>query len=98
KEETRTVPLFNVIEVSGAIAATVTAGADLHVVIITDENLLDKVKTTVVDGRLRVAPVSGFQSQNGVKVRIAAPVVNALLASGASTIEAAALTGAGDAG
>jgi hypothetical protein len=92
KEETREVGPFTAVEVSGAIEATVTPGAETSVKLSGDDNLVPLVVTEVRDGKLSVRMKDGSNVSTKLPLRaaITAPKVNSVSASGAVTLRATA--------
>lgn len=96
KEETRDVPAFSKLELSQAIRAEVTVGAETSVRVKADDNVLKLVKTEVKGGTLVVGYESGVavETRDGVMVTITTPALNAITARTASSVKATLKPGA----
>lgn len=88
KEETRSVPAFTGVEVSGGITADVTVGPEQKVILSADENLLPLLRTRVVDGVLRVDHEGSIRSNNTIKLTVVTPKLDRLGGSGGCTVHA----------
>jgi len=89
--ESRAVPSFSAVEVSGALRAEVTTGA-LAVDVVFDDNLIDKLETTVSGGVLQVS-CRGCSPSGDAIIRVSAPEIVGIEVSGASDITAVDITG-----
>ncbi|XXF78213.1 DUF2807 domain-containing protein [Myxococcaceae bacterium GXIMD 01537] len=88
KEERREVGSFERVAIGSGLSATVRTG-ETSVSLSGDEKLLQRIETRVKDGELlvRVRDHRSFRS-NGIKVTITTPRLEAVEASGGSTVEA----------
>lgn len=85
--EARDVGDFKGVDVSSVFQVEIVAGEDLTVEVEADDNLLPLIKTEVRSGVLHIETVERIRSRNGIKVRISAPAVEEIRASGASKID-----------
>jgi hypothetical protein len=83
---------FDRIEVGGVFVVEVVAGKDHSIQIEADDNLLDHISTEVTGGTLSISMKEHVKSSNSIKVRITAPVVNGVEASGASNVTIAGIS------
>ena len=88
KTEVRTIGEFNAISHGVVGTVNVTVGQPQSVSVTLDDNLVQFVKTDVVDGELRLSMSQNFQSDVGLKVEISVPSIQALNASGVGNLEA----------
>ena len=94
--ESREVPAFHAVQVASGIHAELLVGPLKPLDVSGDDNILPLVRTEVVDGELRI----GFQSNTSIEstgditVRITAPALDSIGASGGSV--ASGQVGAGD--
>lgn len=84
--ETRDVGSFNGVNVSGVFHVEITAQKDFAVEIEADDNLLPLIKIEVRDGVLRIETEKRISTNNPLKVRISAPNIDSIEASGASRV------------
>lgn len=89
--ETRNVTDFKGVEVSGIFEVEITAQKDFAVEVEADDNLIPLIRTEVRDGVLRIETAERLSTENGLKVRISAPDINDIDASGVSKIDLANL-------
>ncbi len=89
--ERRNVSEFKGIDVSGIFEVEVTAQKDLAVEVEADDNLIPLIKTEVRGGVLYIKAERRISSEHGVKVRVSAPDISDIDASGASKVTAAGL-------
>lgn len=78
---------FSSIEVGGVFKVEVTAQKDFSVQIEGDDNLLQFVEMTVNDGRLEISTTKRIKASKPILVRISAPNIEGLQASGASRVK-----------
>lgn len=94
KTEHRTPGEFKSLVLSGAYAVTIESGqAETAVTITTDDNLVDLVKTEMVDGALKISNKSDINPSKSVEVKISLKELVSLDVSGAGKIEAKNLSG-----
>jgi hypothetical protein len=93
KEEARPVASFSEIEVANAIELDATIGPAADLLITTDDNILPHVRTEVEGDRLRIYLDGSYSTDLGVKVKVIAPELRALLGSGASTTKLSGVAG-----
>jgi hypothetical protein len=89
-KQTREIKAFRGIEAGGAIDVTIEKGDSFIVVIETDENLQDNVKTTVSDSILRIT-TKNIRNSKKLKAYIAMPELTYVKASGATDINGVSL-------
>lgn len=95
KAETRDVPEFTEIAVSGAYRVEVVCGQPRSVVVEADDNLLAHIKTEVQGGRLTVTQGRGMSFKSLPLVRISVPDVRAVGVDGASDFQLTGLKNEG---
>lgn len=84
--ERRDLTEFNAIEVSGVFEVEALAGKDYSVEVEADDNLLPLIKTEMHGGVLRLTTEKSIASKNPIRVRVTAPNIENLEASGASKV------------
>ncbi len=89
--ETRDISGFKGIDVSGVFQVEITAQKEFAVEIEADDNLLPLIKTEVRDGILRIETRERLKSENGLKIRISAPDIDHIDASGVSKVNLSAV-------
>lgn len=82
--EKRDVTGFSAIDVSNVFVVEVTSQSEFSVEVEADDNLLPLIKTEVQNGRLEISAEKKIKSKSPIKVRIGAPNIEKLNASGAS--------------
>jgi hypothetical protein len=82
--ESRDVGEFAEISVSSAIKLDVTVGPAISVSVTADDNILPHVKTELISDRLKIYVDESYSSKLGVKVKLTAPALHGLRASGAA--------------
>lgn len=89
--QTRDVRDFEGIDVSGVFQVEITAQKDFAVEVEADDNLIPLIKTEVRGGVLHIETEERVSTENGLKIRISAPNVNDIDASGSSKVSATAI-------
>lgn len=84
--EKRDLADFTEIEVSGVVQVEAIAGKDYSVEVEADDNLLPFVITEVSGGVLRLKTQKSISTKNSIRVRVTAPDIKSLEASGASKV------------
>ncbi|MGB7209774.1 MAG: head GIN domain-containing protein [Pyrinomonadaceae bacterium] len=84
--ETRDVGSFSGVDVSGVFQVEITAQKDFAIEIEADDNLLSLIKTEVRGGVLRIETEKRMSTSNPLKIRISAPDIENIEASGASRV------------
>ncbi len=84
--ESRAVADFSAVDVGGVFRVEITAGKDFSVNVDADENLLPHIKTDVSGDMLEISTDAKISSSNPILVRITAPEITELRASGASSV------------
>ena len=87
--ESRNVSEFKGINVGGVFQVEVTAGKDYGVVVEADDNLLQYVKTEVSGGVLKSSSTERLKSSTPMRIRVSAPDIESIGASGACKISVA---------
>jgi hypothetical protein len=89
--ETRDIKGFKGVDVSGIIQVEITAQKDFAVEVEADDNLVPLLKTEVRGGVLHIETVRRISTENGLKVKISAPDIESIDASGVSKVNLANL-------
>jgi hypothetical protein len=84
--ESRDLSGFHALNISGGIQVDVAAGREFKVEVEADDNLLQAIKTEVDGGVLRIHTEGKISTSNSMKVRISAPNIDDVDASGAITM------------
>lgn len=84
--EVRDLRDFNSVDVGGVFQVEITAQKDFSVEVEGDDNLLQYVKTEVNGGQLEISLDKRVKTQNPLRIRISAPNIERLEASGASRV------------
>ena len=84
--DVRDVRDFESIDVSSVFQVEVVAQGDFHVEVEADDNLLQYVRTEVSNGELQISLDKSVKASNPLRVRITAPNIERLEASGASKV------------
>lgn len=77
---------FSGVDVGGVFHVEITAGRDFEVEVESDDNLLQFIKTEVSGGVLKISTNERIRSHTPLRVRISAPDIQNLDASGASKV------------
>jgi len=93
--ETRDIEDFRAIDVSGVFVVELVAQKDFSVQVEADDNVLQYIKTEVDDGVLEISTTRKIKSSSGLKVRISAPDIEKIEASGATKVSVADLKNTG---
>jgi hypothetical protein len=86
-KETRDLTDFRSIEVGGIFKVEVTAQKDYSVEVEVDDNLLEHIKTDVRSGVLHIEADKHIKSRGPILVRVSAPDIESVEASGASSVK-----------
>ena len=89
--EQRNVSDFSKVDVGGVFQVEIIAGKEYSVEVQADDNLLPLIKTEVRGGTLQISSEKRFSTRNDIKVRITAPNIEGIEASGASKVNASAI-------
>jgi hypothetical protein len=84
--ETRDASGFTGVDVGGIFQVEITAGKDFSVAVDADDNLLQYIKTEVNGDVLHIETTERINSTTPIRVRIAAPDIESIGASGASKV------------
>ncbi len=87
--EVRNLSGFTGVDVSGVFQVEITAQKDFSVQVEADDNLLPLIKTEVSDGILHIKAERRISTENGLKIRISAPDIAKINASGVSRVSIA---------
>jgi hypothetical protein len=87
--DARDIKGFKGVDVSGTLQVEITAQKDFAVEVEADDNLIPLIKTEVRDGVLHIETEKRCSTDNGLKVRISAPDIESIDASGVSKISLA---------
>jgi hypothetical protein len=89
--EKRAIDGFTGIDAGGIFQVEIVAQKDFSVEVEADDNIAPLVKTYVSDGVLKIERERSFNSHNPVRVRVSAPTIESIEASGACKVAAADL-------
>lgn len=84
--ETRDVSEFTDVDVGGVFDVEIISQKDFSVEVTADDNLLQHIKTEVSGGVLKIESDERINSREPIKVRISAPNIESVEASGASKV------------
>lgn len=87
--ENRDIKGFRAIDVSGVFQVEITAQKEFSVQVEADDNLVPLIKTEVNDGVLEISTEKRVRSSKKLVVRITAPDIDRIEASGATTVRLA---------
>ena len=90
--QTRTPADFTSVEVGGVFQVDIKAGKDLSVEVSADDNLLQYITTEVHDGVLKISTSERLKSRSPIRVRVSAPNIERIEASGASEVNVAGIS------
>ena len=86
KTEARETGDFKGVDVSGVFQVDVVAGKEFKVEVEADDNLLQYIKTEVRDDVLRIESSERLRSESPLRIRVSAPNIETIEASGASRV------------
>jgi hypothetical protein len=92
--EVREVSGFKGVDVGGVFQVEITAGKDYAVEVEADDNLLPNIKTEIEGGVLKISTEGRLKSSSPMRIRISAPDIESIEASGACKIAAAEIKNA----
>ncbi|HKP68792.1 MAG TPA: head GIN domain-containing protein [Pyrinomonadaceae bacterium] len=84
--EARNLRGFKGVDVGGVFQVEVTAGKEFNVVVEADDNLLQYVKTEVSGDVLKITSTERLKSSTPMRIRISAPDIESIDASGACKV------------
>lgn len=87
--EVRDLRGFSGVDVGGIFQVEVTAGKDFSVEVEADDNLLQYIKTDVEEGVLKIETTERINSHTPMRIRISAPDIESVSASGACKVSLA---------
>lgn len=93
KTETRQVGSFNALSHNAVGEVSIEIGPTQNVEVTFDDNLLEIVDTSVVDGELRIKTSDSYSSTVGLKVRVTVPSIDHLNLSSVGSIKANGIDG-----
>lgn len=93
--ETREVPAFTGLELAGTNTVTVQVGSPQSVRVTADDNLLDKVTTTVQGGDLVIDDVGSWTTKSPMRVVVTTPSLDRVALSGTGTITVTGVSATG---
>ena len=93
KTEQRTVDDFHAISASGTAAVNVVVGQEKSVTVTFDDNLLELLRTEVVNGELRIYTDGSYNTKAGLDIQVTVPELDSVTISGVSTLTAANVSG-----
>jgi len=91
KSEIRPTTAFTGVDVGGVFHVNIVTGKDFEIEVEADDNLLQYIRTEVRDGVLNIETTERVKSHSPLRVRIIAPSIESLRASGASNVSVAGL-------
>lgn len=91
--EDRTVDAFTRVEQLGSADLEVEIGAPQRVRVEADDNIVPLIETRTVEGALRISSTQNYSARKGVRVGVAAPVVEAVTLAGAGNVKVAGVAG-----
>jgi hypothetical protein len=87
--QTRTVPPFAGIDLTGLSTVNVRVGGQQAVVVHADDNLIQRVTTEVRDGRLVIAEHGSFSTRSPLRVDVTVPSLGSAALSGSGHVNVA---------
>lgn len=90
---TREVPAFEAIRVDGSVNVEAVAGEKQSLTLECDDNLLELIRTEVVNGVLVVKQAQPYSTTLGVVVKVAAPALKSACVSGSGDVCAKNISG-----
>lgn len=87
--ETRDIKGFNGVDVSGVFQVEITAQKDFVVEVEADDNLIPLIKTEIRGGVLHIETERRIKTASSLKIRISAPDIDSIQASGVSKVNLA---------
>ena len=86
RSEVREIAGFNGVDVGGVFQVEVVLGKDYAVEIEADDNLHQHISTEVRGGVLKIASAERLKSESPIRIRVSAPDIETVEASGASKV------------
>lgn len=93
KTETREVGSFHSLRHDAVGDVTIQIGEPQDVQVTFDDNLLEILETSVVDGELRIKTTDSYNSSVGLKIQITVPSLDALKLTGVGSVQATGIDG-----
>ncbi len=87
--ESRSMPAFSGIALSGIYEVSLTCGKEQKVVVSADDNVLPHVKTDVKNKMLTISMDVGVMTRNTIHIEVSVPDIETVLLDGAGEIEVA---------
>ena len=91
--ERRDITGFTSVDVSGVFQVEIVAGSDYSVEVVADDNLFEYVSTDVHGKTLKIELNKKVSTGNDMIVRITAPMIDSIEATGASRVKASGIAG-----
>jgi hypothetical protein len=91
KSEVRETAEFTGVDVGGVFNVEITIGKDHSVEVEADDNLLEHIRTEVRGGILKIETSERIKSETGIRVRVTAPNIERLEASGVAKVSVAGI-------
>ncbi|MDP1562630.1 MAG: head GIN domain-containing protein [Pirellulaceae bacterium] len=93
KTETREVDSFHALRLDAVGDVTIQIGQPQDVQVTFDDNLLEILETSVVDGELRIKTTDSYNSSVGLKIQVTVPSIDALKLTGVGSVQATGIDG-----
>jgi hypothetical protein len=90
----RDVPPFAAVELAGTNVVVIRVGAPQSVEVIGDDNLVDRITTTVTDGRLVIGDTGSYTTTSPMSVAVSVPTIDGVELSGAGAVTVEGVTAA----
>jgi hypothetical protein len=91
--QTRTTSDFHAIVASGTADVNVSVGGMTSVIVNGDDNLLEMIRTEVVDGKLKIWTEGNYSSNLGLSVDVTVPAIDEITVSGTADVVATGIEG-----
>lgn len=93
KSETRQVDAFHAVSHDAVGEVSLQIGQPQSVQVTFDDNLLEIVETSVVDGELRISTKDSYSSSVGLKIQLTVPSIDHLKLTGVGSLRATGIDG-----
>ncbi len=91
--EDRTGEDFHAVSVGGTGDVDIVVGGEKSVTVTFDDNLLEMVRTEVVNGELRITTSGSYSSKVGLDIQVTVPTLDAVSVSGVGDLTVANVSG-----
>jgi len=91
--QNRTVDDFHAISVGGVGDVNVSVGGEKSVTVTLDDNLIDMIRTEVVNGELKVRTEGNYRTSIGLKIEVTVPTLDSVSVSGVGDLTATGISG-----